>query len=560
MADFVPYTGQVVAEKPAGGFAPYSGEVVAEKPRTWSDTLKQGVGAVPRSVGKLAKELYVDPVLHPVDTFNSFKDLIGGFISKTGRPGEMRREGDPEPTPEELQRRKADEAALDNVAEFYKKRYGSMEGFKKALAEDPASVAMDLGTIVSGFEGAAGKVPGLGIARRIDPAKVLGAAAKTPVAVGNVGSEVLGHFLGGGPESVKQSVRAGYAPHAGPEVLEQLGGMGGPELKKAVEASYNKELSFLAAIEKKLPLEDTVKWASKSVGKMRQERNAQYQTAMKALGKQTEVIDFNKVLQGWQDAQKIGHYEGVALAERTAGLDTKVLNTLDQWHQLGMAYPEKFFSPLGIDALKKKVRNLKESVSPTAPNARVDRAYLGDLENTLKREIEAQAPVYKKIMKDYAVASDGLEEIEKALSLGDKASYDTGIRKLLGAMRDNANSNNANRLKMIDTLEEHGAKGLKSALAGSQMSSAFPRGLASNNPFKTGIAALFKPGLLGTLPLQSPKFVGKKLYRAGEMAGDIRDLLKGTVVPDESVLKSIPQLSPEVLQRLIYLQNQGKQQ
>lgn len=454
-----------------------------------TDWLSVGKGAI-SNLGKSFKENLVDPIIHPVDTAKGLLTL-GKSVMAQGVDPEMAgavAQTSPENQKafEESQKAASDEGkkVLDKVRQHYVDRYGSMEGFKKALMEDPVGIALDASIITPAAEASLAKA-GLSGAKIAKGAADVTGVSKLARGVGELGAAGLGHASGAGPEAVKQAIKAGY----------------------------DRDLKFLDALSNKMPMEQTVKLASQAVGNMRKERNAQYQAAMEAAGLDKEAIDFNKVLQSWQDAQKTGHFEGVPLSARTEGLDKQVLNTLEDWYQQGQTNP-KFFTAEGLDALKKKIGSIRDNIPY---DKRVDRKYVGDLYNLIREQISEQAPIYDKIMRDYSTASEGLEEIEKALSLGDKATYDTGIRKLLGAMRNNANTNYGNRLKMVDKLEEYGAKGLKSQLAGSQMSSVLPRGLAGRNPALTGLAALYDPRALALLPLESPQLVGRGLYAAGSV-------------------------------------------
>ncbi len=489
---FAAYQGDVDALEPtapAKKFVPYSGEVKPEPPLTFGNAVS---GAIKNFVPSLKKA--VEP-FRDENIVQTAKETAGG-IGTLGRSlASQAAIGDPEMAgaisrqegitgkPSPVREAQAAEGAkgadvLNKVRQHYTERYGSLQGFYKALKDDPVGVAADASVFLSAGETALAKIPGV--------AKVARAVGEVPAAAT---SHVLSPFTGVSPTSLRQAIKAGRV----------------------------RETEYIDSLAGRLPAEETVKMSVKSLGKMRKELGNNYRAAMKVMGMDHEPIDFNKVLKGWQDAQEYGHYEGVALSERTAGLDTKVLNALDQWYQLGTANPEKFFSPTGLDALKKKIRIMKENISPTAPNARVDRAYLGDLERTIKEQIIEQAPIYEKIMRDYAVGEEGVEEMERALSLGDKASFDTGIRKLMSGMRNNVNTNFGNRLKMIDKLEEYGAKGLKSRLAGMEASSGLPRGLAGRNPVLTGLASLLDPRALALLPFESPNLVGRGLYAAGSV-------------------------------------------
>lgn len=507
MGDFVPYAGEV---KPiAAGFTPYTGEV-KPAPMSWGDVGHDALNNVGRSA-KQAGEAIIAPVVHPVDTAKTFGDLALGIYSKLSNPNPTLRNevyGKAAPTPEETAEKAKKEASVDKMAEFYKHRYGSLEGFKKALAEDPIGVAMDIGTLGTAGAGLPGKIGSVAkIGKAVDPVGLVsGAATKGAKAVETVGAETLGHLTGGGPDAIRQAVKAGYQG----------------------------ETEFLDSLFNKVPLEDSVKVASQGVANMRKVRGEQYETLKKTISKDHTVLDFTKIQDARKAVDDVGSFEGIPLYSKSADVRHEVGGILDAWSKLPK---DKFHTVDGFDALKKKLGDVLDSIPY---DQRPARKYVGDIKRAVSTEITKQAPDYAKMMKDYHQASEGLEEIERALSLGEKSTYDAGIRKLLQAMRNNANTNYGNRLKMVDALEASGSKGLKSTLAGAQMSSGFPRGMAGRNPALTLLGGLHQPWLIGALPFESPRFVGKNLYRAGAGARGLKDILDSTILPDASVRKNLP--------------------
>lgn len=490
---------------------------------------------LPKSALGVAEGM-IQPIIHPIDTFENLTELARG-IGALETPKQMAKvtlpngqtvfqpQQAPETDEERVSRETASEPALA-VGRYLEGRYGSMSGFKKALRDDPAGVAMDIGTLLSGGAAAAGKagvlskIPGLAKVAKLDPVTMASSTArKTASGAEAVGSHTLGHLTGGGPEAIRAAAKAGY----------------------------DGELKFIQALDGQMPLEDTVKAASTAISNMRKQRNEQYELLKKTVSKDPTILDFQPILKAWDDVEKVGTYEGVPLYRSTAPIRTEVKEILDLWHRMP---PEKFHTVEGMDALKKKLGDVLDRIPF---DNKSDRLYVNNIKRAVTKEITDQAPDYAKLMKDYHQASEALEEIERALSLGEKATYDIGIRKLLSAMRNNANTNYGNRLKMVDALEEAGAKGLKASLAGAQMSSGFPRGLAGRNPALTGIAAMFHPGALAALPLESPKLVGRGLYKAGQGVGGLRDILEATIVP----AAGIPAGTPEWAARLLYQAGKG---
>ena len=171
----------------------------------------------------------------------------------------------------------------------------------------------------------------------------------------------------------------------------------------------------------------------------------------------------------------------------------------------------------GLDALKQRL----DALYPESPMQKQAQRAITAVRNTVKDTIVAQDKNYAKTMKAYE-ESLGLErEIERALSLGDRASADTAIRKLQSLTRNNANTSFAYRKELADALTKQGGGDLMPALSGQALSSWTPRGLAGQGTAlgigATGALSL-NPGAAALLPLTSPRLVGLGAYGAGKMA------------------------------------------
>ena len=132
-------------------------------------------------------------------------------------------------------------------------------------------------------------------------------------------------------------------------------------------------------------------------------------------------------------------------------------------------------------------------------------------------------------MKDYAQSSEQIREIEKALSLNNKASADTALRKLQSLTRNNVNTNYGQRLSLAQQLEAEGGKPFISALHGQALSSPSARGLAGGVENLTAATGLLtNPAYLAALPFQTPRLVGEGLYYGGRAARKLSDIGKTT--------------------------------
>jgi hypothetical protein len=192
-----------------------------------------------------------------------------------------------------------------------------------------------------------------------------------------------------------------------------------------------------------------------------------------------------------------------------------------EWKQLD---PAQFHTPEGFDALKRRIGGVLESLPFEEKTARLA---AGKVYSAVKGSIEKQAPGYSKVMADYTRASEQITEIERAFSLGGRASQDTAMRKLQSLSRNNVNTNYGNRLDLARSLESEGGVNLMPAISGQAMNSWTARGLGgqAENLATLGLAAFHNPAAALALPLQSPKAVGASLYGLGRAAGGTRNLL-----------------------------------
>lgn len=116
--------------------------VIEEQPgsniRPWSSVPFEAVGNIPSSAVNFAKGIY-QSVRHPVDT--------GEALIKAGA-GAVR---NMIPEQYQSQRQWAIDASktADAIGQFYKDRYGSMEGLKNAVATDPVGVMSDASALLS---------------------------------------------------------------------------------------------------------------------------------------------------------------------------------------------------------------------------------------------------------------------------------------------------------------------------------------------------------------------------------------------------------------------------
>lgn len=149
-------------QAPAGPWSNYQQgqqQQPPEQPSTpWSQVVGEGIANFPSSALETGKAL-IQPFVHPIDTLTDAVNLGLGI-------GQHIRGVEGGPT-EQMQMASA-------VKKFYVDRYGSVEGFKQALAKDPAGILADFSGFLSGGEGVLMRIPGMArvaeLARVMNPA------------------------------------------------------------------------------------------------------------------------------------------------------------------------------------------------------------------------------------------------------------------------------------------------------------------------------------------------------------------------------------------------------
>ncbi len=136
---------------------------------SWGDAAVSAVKNIPRSAANTLGDM-ANVVLHPIDTATALGGLAAGTVEKL-IPGEQ-----------------GQERYVDGLLNYIQQRYGSTEGFKNALAQDPVGILADLSTPFTGGSGilrgvgaltkSAGRAAGvLGASRAGEALGALGSAA-----------------------------------------------------------------------------------------------------------------------------------------------------------------------------------------------------------------------------------------------------------------------------------------------------------------------------------------------------------------------------------------------
>lgn len=318
-------------------------------------------------------------------------------------------------------------------------------------------------------------------------------AGKLIQGAGKLAKTAIGGTTGVGEEALTQAFQAGKA--------------GG----KAAQ-------DFTGAMRGASSMDDVLQMAKQNLDAMGQQKQAAYRQGMAGVKADKTVLNLSNVDQAVNDALSMATFKGQVKNEKAAQALSQIKGEVDNWKSLD---PAQFHTPEGLDALKQKIGGILEDIPFEQKTAR---SAAGKVYDSLKSEISKQAPEYSKVMKDYSEASDLIKEVERSLSLGQKASADTAMRKLQSLMRNNVNTNYGQRTQLADALRQAGGQDFMPALAGQSLSTAMPRGIQSALSGTGGAGLAFTgniPAAAGLAAVSSPRLMGETFYGAGKAAGAV---------------------------------------
>jgi len=479
---------------------------------TTEQVITGAVTNFPSSVGNMLGDIY-QAVTSPVQTTKAVLDLGAGALQNVLPERLVQLIGEDKPSRE----------VASKVGQYYVDRYGSVEGAKRAIATDPASVMADVSTVLTGGAMLPTRAaPALSTAARaVDPLMLSARAiGKTADVTGKTVKPLLGMQTGTGADAIGQAYQAGKV---GGETAD----------------------IFKANLRGEVPQTEVLDAAKQNLAEMAIQRQNAYRTEMANISKDKTVLSFDGIDKAIDNAMNKATYKGKVVNEKAFDKLSSAKAEIDAWKQLD---PAEFHTPEGLDKLKQKVGAILEDIpfeQKTALTA------VNEVYNGIKNEIKKQAPTYAKTMQAYSEATDLIREIEKSLSLGNKASIDTQMRKLQSIMRNNVNTNWGQRMNLAQQLESVGGKQMMPALAGQALSNYAPRGLQGASSIPTALLAgsLFGTPLAGvSLATSSPRLMGEAAYGAGRVGRGLLD-----------VQKRLPELDYPTMFNLLYQANQPKE-
>lgn len=363
--------------------------------------------------------------------------------------------------------------------------------------------------------------------------QAVGLAPNKAVQAGRTFGGFAGPYLAAKGIDLAKSAIGTILTHA----LGSTTGSGAPAIQEAFKAGANggpNAQAFLDQMRGNAPVADVVGTARDAVNELKAARSAEYKAGIgSTIGGDPTVLDFKPVSQSVMDSTKVGQYAGKTTIGGADKVWKKINDVVTDWQE---SDPTIYHTPEGLDALKQRLNNLQfdEDLTGVAGPGKPGAKIINAARKAVSDQIVAQAPGYAKVMQDYSNASDTLHEVETGLSVGQRSTVDTGLRKLQSIMRNNANTNYGQRVQLGNVLDQAAGGALKPQVAGQMLSSATPRGIqgAMGGLGMLGAVATGNFGALPLAALTSPRLVGEGAYAAGQVGGTANDILSALARSD----------------------------
>jgi hypothetical protein len=470
----------------------------------WSDIPGQALKNLPASAAQFGHDI-VQPFVHPIETGKTLANVAMGAAEKVPPLATMAMPGLGPMVGGLAQLSRATgghEEYADVVGRVIRARYGSIGGFKYAIATDPVGVAADLSLLLTGGGGLAARAPGIAgkvgeiagtVGRAVDPLSAVTGPAKL---AGNIVPQLIGGMTHTGAIPLETAARAGFE--------------GGEAAR-----SFRENLRGIA------PTEDAVMEARGAVQQMRRQRGDAYRAQMAKVGADNTILSWNDFDTALADMDKVATFKGQSLSPSTEAIRGKINSTVADWKNLRAS---EFWTPEGFDALKKKIGDIRDATQPHTPERVVaDQAY-----QAIRKTIIDQVPDYAKVMKGYEEASTQIKEIERTLTGKPGTNIETALRRLQSTLRNNVSTAFGRREELAKFLVNSGAPYLMEKLAGQALQPWMPRGLgrlaAQMLIPGAGYAGAGVSGAGALAATMSPRLMGEAAYYGGVGARPFRNV------------------------------------
>lgn len=463
-----------------------------KRPLDWSEVPMEAVKNIPSSGWELAKGM-AHPFLHPIETAGTIKDIAVGLGSKAaGAIG----------VPQEAAAKAQSEAVVDALGRYYAQRYGTMEGFKEAVAKDPVGLLADASVAFTGGGSLAARAPG--VIGKAGEAAALAGKAINPVAVAGKAAAPI----------VEGAAKATAYP------LAVTTGAPVETLQTAIKAGKEGSVPFMEQITGRADPSVIVDAAHDAVNQLAAKRRSDYLNSMEGMKANQTQLSYDKINQAIANAYKDVTHGSITHKPEAKDMLDKIYTAVLDWQTTPNSSGVNYHNLEGVDKLKQLVGEIRSSAQPgSSAEAMGTKIY-----NAIKNTLTQHDPNYQRAMGSYGEASDTLNQMKKTLSINNQASIDTTLRKLLLGQKQ-VDGQKASLLKQLNEVNPE----LSNMIAGHILHPGLPIG------FRGGIGAALagagaigaNAGMAGNVPAivahaamqaaaSSPRIVGEAAYKVGQ--------------------------------------------
>jgi len=441
----------------------------------WGETLEQAGRNILPSTGE-ALLATGKAIVNLPQTAEAFGQLGKGALSKFY--GAIGAEQDPA-------EKAKNEQLINALGNHYKEVYGSVKGFKQALAEDPASVLLDASMLLTGGGTAAAKIAGKTgtLAKAAEVATKAGSMIDPITGAAKIAKTVVGKPVGMLSRGILSKTTAV------PSSLIGLAQDAGATAEKADRETFRK---FISGEGSASEIHAVAEDALRSI-----KNRASDEFMQKHAGLASKKIDLSPVRGAWakayQDATKgAGFKDRIAALKEMKDMINRSPNDLENVH-----------------ALKQQIYDLHANY-PQAKSA-IDDVYHAAKE-AMSNPTFGGDKAYSDMMDFWQSHINNVNNIRKDLGPGTKASSTAVLAKMLRKAKSPQGQN------VLDSLIKERPE-LKYMLSGAALSSWHPGGVQSliDAVMASPFAYMGMPGkAAAALAAGSPRLVGETAYKLGQ--------------------------------------------
>jgi|LULM01.1.fsa_nt_gb hypothetical protein len=438
-------------------------------------TISQAVTNIPSSAKQLGYDM-IQPIMHPIQTAKSLKDL-GSSIINLFVPGEQ-----------------GNEQLAKEVGNYFKERYGGLDNIKQTFATDPVALLSDVSIILSGGAMIAPKGSALAgtlsKASKIEP--ITAATKAVSIPSGFIAKNTIAKLQGTSGDAIGAGFAAG-----------QKGGESSAAFSRAISGT-----------------DDPIKIAedaNEAFNKMKKDKQVEFMNAKDRLKLDKTKIDVNKVQTEILDLIDTKYFNSFTdLSKNSEKILNNIIDEIAIWQKNPALHNAK-----GLDMLKRKIGDMY----PLNPKSRGEQAIVIEMQNIIKNQIINQVPKYGKVMEAYETASKLERQLMQQLSLGNK-NASTTLKKLQSVLRNNVNTNFGARLHSFKNIKNIDDINLTERIAGTSLSSWTPTNIAGQTtPIMAGLT-IANPVTAAILPFMSPRLTGKAAQYFGKGSHAVKPALQ----------------------------------